>query len=184
MAICRRARNCGEFSDLFTEYQFLHEDMKYHFESFPMGAHPMAILSAMINGSELLRPGTHGLALGKANQFDIYAAKLISQVRTIAAYAYRKSRGLPLIYPKNAYKYTANFLHMLFSTPYEDFELEAGSGEGAGFDFPAARRSRAKLLDLDGAHGGIEPGQSVCQRGGRRLRALGALARRRQPGGD
>jgi citrate synthase len=47
----------------------------------------------------------------------------MSQVRTIAAYAYRKSRGLPLIYPKKAYKYTANFLHMLFSTPYEDFEL-------------------------------------------------------------
>ena len=39
------------FSDLFTEYQFLHEDMKYHFESFPMGAHPMAILSAMINAT-------------------------------------------------------------------------------------------------------------------------------------
>jgi len=32
------------FSDLFTEYQFLHEDMKYQFESFPSGAHPMAIL--------------------------------------------------------------------------------------------------------------------------------------------
>ena len=50
--------------------------------------------------------------------------KLISQVRTIAAYSYRKSRGLPLIYPKQAYKYTANFLHMLFSMPYEDFELK------------------------------------------------------------
>ena len=48
----------------------------------------------------------------------------MSQVRTIAAYSYRKSRGLPLIYPKKAYKYTANFLHMLFSTPYEDFELK------------------------------------------------------------
>ena len=45
-------------------------------------------------------------------------------MRTIAAYSYRKSRGLPLIYPKKAYKYTANFLHMLFSTPYEDFELK------------------------------------------------------------
>ena len=46
------------------------------------------------------------------------------EVRTIAAFAYRKSLGLPLIYPKKAYKYTANFLHMLFSTPYEDFELK------------------------------------------------------------
>ena len=113
------------FSDLFTEYQFLHEDMKYHFESFPGGAHPMAILSAMINATSCFDEGLMKWQWGKANsQFDIYAAKLMSQVRTIAAYSYRKSRGLPLIYPKKAYKYTANFLHMLFSTPYEDFELK------------------------------------------------------------
>ena len=113
------------FSDLFTEYQFLHEDMKYHFESFPTGAHPMAILSAMINATSCFDEGLMHWQWGKANkQFEIYAAKLMSQVRTIAAYAYRKSRGLPLIYPKKAYKYTANFLHMLFSTPYEDFELK------------------------------------------------------------
>jgi len=112
------------FSDLFTEYQFLHEDMKYHFESFPTGAHPMAILSAMINATSCFDEELMNWRWGKSNQFDIYAAKLISQVRTIAAYSYRKSRGLPLIYPKKAYKYTANFLHMLFSTPYEDFELK------------------------------------------------------------
>jgi citrate synthase len=114
-----------KFSDLFTEYQFLHEDMKYHFESFPTGAHPMAILSAMINATSCFDEELMHWQWGKANsQFDIYSAKLMSQVRTIAAYAYRKSRGLPLIYPKKAYKYTANFLHMLFSTPYEDFELK------------------------------------------------------------
>jgi len=113
-----------KFSDLFTEYQFLHEDMKYHFESFPTGAHPMAILSAMINATSCFDEELMNWRWGKSNQFNIYAAKLISQVRTIAAYSYRKSRGLPLIYPKKAYKYTANFLHMLFSTPYEDFELK------------------------------------------------------------
>jgi citrate synthase len=113
-----------KFSDLFTEYQFLHEDMKYHFESFPTGAHPMAILSAMINATSCFDEELMNWRWGKSNQFDIYAAKLISQVRTIAAYSYRKSRGLPLIYPKKAYKYTANFLHMMFSTPYEDFELK------------------------------------------------------------
>ena len=113
------------FSDLFTEHQFLHEDMKYHFESFPMGAHPMAILSAMINAASCFDEGLMKWHWGTANsQFDRYAAKLMSQVRTIAAYSYRKSLGLPLIYPKKAYKYTANFLHMLFSTPYEDYELK------------------------------------------------------------
>jgi len=113
------------FSDLFSEHQFLHEDMKYHFESFPTGAHPMAILSAMINATSCFDDGLMHWQWGKANhQFDSSAAKLMSQVRTIAAYSYRKSQGLPLIYPKKSYKYTANFLHMMFSTPYEDFEIK------------------------------------------------------------
>jgi citrate synthase len=56
--------------------------------------------------------------------FEVQAARLLSQVRTIAAFAYRKSRGLPIIYPKPHYRYTANFLHMLFSEPYQDFELD------------------------------------------------------------
>jgi citrate synthase len=112
------------FSDLLTDNQFLHEDMKFHFEGFPTGAHPMAILSAMINAASCFDERLMSWKWGETRDFDLYVARLISQVRTIAAYSYRKSRGLPLIYPKKAYKYTANFLHMLFSTPYEDFELK------------------------------------------------------------
>ena len=112
------------FSDLLTSHQHLHEDMKYHFEGFPTGAHPMAILSSMINAASCFDEGLMNWKWGKTKQFDVYVAKLISQVRTIAAYSYRKSQGLPLIYPKQHYKYTENFLHMLFSMPYEDFELK------------------------------------------------------------
>src|SRR6202050_5422779 len=112
------------FSDVLAEHQFLHEDMKYHFEGFPTGAHPMAILSSMINAASCYDEGLMNWKWGKMKQFDTYVAKLISQVRTIAAYSYRKSQGLPLIYPKQHYKYTANFLHMMFSMPYEDFELK------------------------------------------------------------
>jgi citrate synthase len=114
-----------KFSDLFTEHQFLHEDMRYHFESFPKTSHPMAILSAMINAASCFDEGLMHWKWGKVNgQFDNYTAKLMSQVRTIAAYSYRKAHGLPFVYPKKSYKYTANFLHMMFSTPYEDFELK------------------------------------------------------------
>jgi citrate synthase len=56
--------------------------------------------------------------------FDVQAARLISKVRTIAAFAYRHSRGLPIVYPKPDNKYTANFLHMLFSQPYQDYDLK------------------------------------------------------------
>ena len=56
-----------QFSDLFTEHQFLHEDMKYHFEGFPTGAHPMAILSAMINAASCFDEGLMHWQWGKAN---------------------------------------------------------------------------------------------------------------------
>ncbi len=120
--------NRGElkrFSDLFTDYQYLHENMRYHFESFSTSAHPMAILSAMINATSCFDEELMHWQWGKANTtFDNCAAKLMAQVRTIAAYSYRKAQGLPLIYPKKSYKYTANFLHMMFSMPYEDFEIK------------------------------------------------------------
>ena len=111
-----------KFSDNLTEYAILHEDMKHHFEAFPPNAHPMAILSSMINATgcftrELTGPYDPA-------KFKRHSARLISQVRTIAAFAYRKSLGLPSVYPKPEYKYTANFLHMMFSMPYADAELQ------------------------------------------------------------
>ena len=110
------------FSDLLTENENLHEDMKYHFEGFPSSAHPMEILSSMINASSCFYPG---LMTGRnPARFEVQSARLISQVRTIAAFSYRKSLGLPIIYPKPMYKYTANFLHMMYSEPYRDYELK------------------------------------------------------------
>jgi citrate synthase len=110
----------ARFSNLLTEHQMLHEDMKHHFDGFPSTAHPMAILSSMINASSCFDPELmHGW---EHNHFDMQAARLLSQVRTIAAFSYRKSRGLPFIYPKTRYKYTQNFLHMMFSEPYDSGE--------------------------------------------------------------
>src|SRR5438105_13889162 len=110
------------FSDLLTEHELLHEGMKHHFEGFPATAHPMAILSSMINAASCFYPEL--LTAQLRDPFEVRAARLLSQVRTIAAFAYRKSRGLPIIYPKPEYKYTANFLHMMFSQPYLDYELQ------------------------------------------------------------
>jgi citrate synthase len=112
-----------QFSDLLTENELLHEGMRYHFEGFPPNAHPMAILSSMINAASCYYPEL--LSTSETRQhFLIQAARLLSQVRTIAAFAFRKSRGLPFIYPKPDYKYTANFLHMMFSLPFKDYDLK------------------------------------------------------------
>ena len=108
-----------DFSQLLTKNEMLHEDMKFHFEGFPTHAHPMAILSSMINAAGCFFPEV----LEDHELFVMQAARLISQVRTIAAFSYRKSLGLPIIYPKPIYKYTANLLHMMFSEPYQDYEL-------------------------------------------------------------
>jgi citrate synthase len=117
-----RRAELERFSGLLTENQSLHELMKYHFEGFPATAHPMAMLSSMINASSCFYPGLMGRR--NAARFDVQAARLMSQVRTIAAFSYRKSRGLPIIYPKRACKYTENFLHMMFSEPYEEYVPE------------------------------------------------------------
>ncbi len=114
------AQELNHFSMLLTKNEMLHEDMKFHFEGFPTNAHPMAILSSMINAAgcfvpQVLEPGDE--------LFVIQVARLISQVRTIAAFSYRKSLGLPTIYPKPVYKYSENLLHMMFSEPYQDYEL-------------------------------------------------------------
>jgi citrate synthase len=111
-----------KFSDLLTDNELIHESMKHHFEGFPATAHPMAILSSMINTAGCFDPDL--FSPGNPDSFQVHVARLISQVRTIAAFAYRHSRGLPIIYPNPGYKYTANLLHMMFSLPYRDYELK------------------------------------------------------------
>jgi citrate synthase len=110
----------SDFSNLLTKNEMLHEDMKFHFEGFPANAHPMAILSSMINAAGCFFPQ---LLQPEDELFTMQAARIISQVRTIAAFAYRKSLGLPINYPKPSYKYTANLLHMMFSEPYQEYSL-------------------------------------------------------------
>ena len=112
----------AEFSGLLSRYQFLHDDMKYIFQGFPSTGHPMAILSAMINAAACFTPellGDHDPAT-----FEHQAARLLSQVRTLAAFSYRKSKGLAPIYPRTRYTYTQNFLNMMFALPGEEYELE------------------------------------------------------------
>ncbi len=100
----------------------LDESMKHHFDGFPIGAPPMAQLSAMINAISCFYP--EYFVLKDREVFEDAAARIISQIRTVAAYSYRRSRGLPLIYPNPSLKYCENFLHMMFSMPYQDYESD------------------------------------------------------------
>jgi citrate synthase len=97
----------------------INESMKHHFQGFPATAPPMAVLSAMINTLACFNPEV--LATPDDATFAESAARLISKVRTVAAYTYRRSMGLPFIYPDPKLRYVGNFLHMMFSMPYEPY---------------------------------------------------------------
>ena len=117
-----RKAELDAFSAKLSQNASLHEGFRHHFEGFPVDAPPMAMLSAMINSLACF----HYAVLNTPDEaaFEEAAARIISKVRTIAAYSYRKSRGLPLMYPNPRLRYCANFLHMMFSMPYADFEVD------------------------------------------------------------
>jgi citrate synthase len=110
------------WSETLTRHSLLHEDMKHFFEGFPPTAHPMAILSAMVTALSSYYPDS--LDVDNVEQRDLMIARLISKVRTIAAFAYKKSIGQPFVYPKNSLSYCANFLNMMFSVPAEEYEVD------------------------------------------------------------
>jgi citrate synthase len=110
----------ARFSAELTHNANLDEGMKHHFEGFPRSAPPMAILSAMISTLSCFHP--EFFELEDSERFERAAARLISKVRTLAAYAYRSSQGLPYIYPDPRLPYVVNFLHMMFSQPYDAYE--------------------------------------------------------------
>jgi citrate synthase len=115
-------RQLAEWSKLLTRHSLLHEDMKHFFEGFPPTAHPMAILSAMVTALSSYYPDA--LDVDNVDVRDITIARLVSKVRTIAAFAYKKSIGQPFVYPKNSLTYCSNFLNMMFSVPAEDYEID------------------------------------------------------------
>lgn len=112
----------ASFSNVIRENSGIDERMRRMVEGYPSDAHPMAILSAMMSSLACYDPelATNDRATDLEN-FDKSAALVLSKVRTIAAASYRTSKGLPLIYPKKTLNYTDNFMHMMFSEPYDAY---------------------------------------------------------------
>ena len=104
-----------QFSNLLTYHSMLHEDMRHFFDGFPSNAHPMAILSSMVSAlsayyPDSIEPDSHNIT---------HIARLLSKLRTIAAFSHQKRQGRPVAYPKNSLDYCGNFLYMMFSHPAE-----------------------------------------------------------------
>jgi citrate synthase len=82
----------------------------------------MAILSAMLNLVSCFHPEVLDVPTTGA-EFDRTASLLLSKVRTIAAFAYRMAAGKPINHPNPNLSYCSNFLHMMFSDPYQEYEV-------------------------------------------------------------
>lgn len=115
------AADMSEFRNMLTQFELLHEGLTHQLHYIPPKAPPMVVLSSMISMmacyyEEFLMPPDE-------QSFMMQAAELISKVRTIAAFTYRRNSGLPFIYPDPSLHYCENFLHMMFSIPYRQYEV-------------------------------------------------------------
>lgn len=110
-----------EFDKIITWHTMLNENLKDFFGGFHHDAHPMAIMVGVVGSLSAFYHDS--LDIGNARHREISAHRLIAKMPTIAAVSYKHNTGEPIIYPRNDLSYCANFLHMMFATPCEPYEL-------------------------------------------------------------
>lgn len=93
-------------------HTFVHENIKKLMEAFRYDAHPMGMFISTIAGLSTFYPEAKNIFDKEIRQKQIY--RLIGKVPTIAAFAYRQSKGMPYVYPDNDLTYAGNFLSMMF----------------------------------------------------------------------
>ena len=106
-----------KYNESLTHHSLLHEDMKKFFEGYPPNAPPMSVLSTIVSSLSAYYPGSEN-----GEDFNINIVRLLAKLKTIAAFSYKKSIGQPYIYPRNDMGYAADFLHMMFAVPSEEYE--------------------------------------------------------------
>ena len=93
-------------------HTLVHENLKQFIQGFRYDAHPMGILIGTVGALSTFYPEAKNVMDLESRR--VQTRRLIGKMPTIAAFAYRHSRGLPYIYPDNDLSYTGNFLSMMF----------------------------------------------------------------------
>lgn len=104
-------------------FALIHEDMIHFFDHFPPNSSPMSILSTMVGSLHNFYPEM-GVEEDSGDAITITAARLLSKIRTIAAFTYKKSIGHPLVYPRADLNYCGNFLNMMFDRPNMPYRID------------------------------------------------------------
>ncbi len=116
------AEQLESFERRVSRHTLLHEDLKEFFSGFPRDAHPMPVLSSAVSALSTFYQDS--LNPFDEEQVELSTYRLLAKLPTIAAYAYKKSVGQPMLYPDNNLGLVENFLRMTFGFPAEPYELD------------------------------------------------------------
>ncbi len=111
-----------EFEALVTRHTMVHEQMHYFYRGFRRDAHPMAIMTGVVGAMAAFYHDSTDI--NDPRQREIASIRMIAKIPTLAAMAYKYSIGQPFVYPRNDLDYAANFLHMCFSVPAEEYKVD------------------------------------------------------------
>ncbi len=110
-----------DFDYRVTHHTMVHEQMSRFFTGFRRDAHPMAIMCGIIGAMSAFYHDSTDIR--DPYQRMVASIRLIAKTPTIAAMAFKYSTGQPFVYPKNALDYAANFMHMCFAVPCEEYQV-------------------------------------------------------------
>jgi citrate synthase len=103
-----------------TFHTMIHENIKKFMDGFNYDAHPMGMLVATLGAMSTFYPDARNIHDPESRRKQTW--RLIGKVPTLAAFAYRHSKGMPYAYPDNDLSYTENFLNMLFKMTEVKYE--------------------------------------------------------------
>jgi citrate synthase len=109
------------FEDRLTKHTMVHDQITSFFKGFRRDAHPMAIICGVVGALSAFYHDS--LDINNPQHRETSAIRLIAKMPTLAAMAYKYSVGQPFIYPRNDLGYAENFLHMMFATPCEEYQV-------------------------------------------------------------
>ncbi|MFV9996511.1 MAG: citrate synthase [Arsenophonus endosymbiont of Dermacentor nuttalli] len=110
-----------KFKKIVTEHTMIHDQITRLLQGFRRDSHPMAILCGLTGALAAFYHDS--LDVNNPRHREIAAFRLLSKMPTVAAMCYKYSIGQPFIYPCNDLSYSANFLHMMFATPCEKYQV-------------------------------------------------------------
>lgn len=102
-------------------HTLVHTQMESLFQAFRRDSHPMAVLCGVAGALSAFYHDS--LDIYDPEHRELTAIRLIAKMPTLAAMSYKYSIGHPFVYPRNELSYTGNFLHMMFSTPCEEYKV-------------------------------------------------------------